>query len=91
MQHSEWNEFISENVVIDTSTNFVFIGKLTAVQDYFVVLETVDVHDCRESSSTREKYVMDVKKFGIKPNRKKVSVRKELIVSISKLDDIIEY
>jgi len=34
---------------------------------------------------------MDTKKYGVKPNRREVNVRKQLIVSISKLDDVLGY
>ena len=34
---------------------------------------------------------MDAKRFGVKPNRREVSVRKSLVVSASKLADVITY
>lgn len=84
-------DFIGHEVVIDTSSNYIFIGKLTEVTDYLLTLADVDVHDRSESTSTKEKYVMEAKKFGIKMNRKFVTVRTDAVVCISKLSDVIEY
>mgnify|MGYP001603480970 FL=1 len=34
---------------------------------------------------------MEARKFGVKSNRKRVSVRREFIVSLSLLEDVVEY
>jgi hypothetical protein len=34
---------------------------------------------------------MDTAKFGVRPNRKEVSVRQEIVVSLSLLSDVIPY
>jgi hypothetical protein len=88
---SGWGPLIGKIVVVDTDSMFVYLGTLDRVEDHFVVLKDVDAHDRRESPSTKEQYIMDTKKFGVKPNRREVNVRKQLIVSISKLDDVLGY
>ena len=88
---SGWEQFVGKVVVVDTDSMFVYLGTLDRVEDHFVVLKDVDAHDRRESPSTKEQYVMDTKKFGVKPNRREVNVRKQLIVSISKLDDVLGF
>jgi small nuclear ribonucleoprotein (snRNP)-like protein len=86
-----WTPLVGQIVVVDTNTSFVYLGTLARVEDHFVVLSDVDAHDRNESSSTKEQYVMEAKRFGVKPNRKEVSVRKSLVVSVSRLDDVITY
>ena len=86
-----WKELVGQVVVVDTDSMFVYLGTLDRVEDHFVVLKDVDAHDRRESPSTKEQYIMDTKKYGVKPNRREVNVRKQLIVSISKLDDVLGY
>jgi len=76
---------------VDTDSRFVYLGTLDRVESEFLVMKNVDAHDRRESPSTKEQYVMDSKKFGVKPNRKEVNVRKTMVVSISKLDDIVDF
>ncbi len=86
-----WTPLIGQVVVVDTSSPFVYLGTLARVEDHFVVLKNVDAHDRNEGPSTKEQYVMDTRRFGIKPNRREVAVRKTLIVSLSRLDDVIVY
>ncbi|MHC4606632.1 MAG: hypothetical protein ACYTAF_06810 [Planctomycetota bacterium] len=86
-----WKEYIGLKVIVDTDSKFVYLGTLKKVVDHFVVLENVDAHDRNEGPSTKEQYIMDCKRFGINPNRREVSVRKSVIVSLSKLDDVIVY
>lgn len=78
-------------VVVDTNSNFLYIGKLEEVGDHFVILGDADVHDCRQSPSLNEKYIIEAKKFGVRCNRKRVHIRLQEVISMSLLDDVIEY
>jgi hypothetical protein len=80
-----------KTVVVDTNSNFLYIGKLEDVGEHFVTLRDADVHDCRESPSMNERYIMEAKKLGVRCNRKAVHIRLEEVISMSLLDDIIEY
>ena len=91
MDNAEWEKLSGVVVVIDTNSQFVYLGTLDRVADNFLVLKDVDVHDRSETPSTKEEYIINCKKFGIKPNRREVLVRKELVVSVSKLDDVVLY
>ena len=84
-------DFRDQNVVVDTTSHFVFIGKLLECTDYFLTLSDADVHDRRESPSMNEKYIIDAKKFGVRRNRQRVLIRLEEVISLSLLEDVIEY
>ena len=84
------NEFLNRNVVIDVEAQFVYVGELAAVNVKDVVLVNADVHDLRDSATTREVYVLDTKVHGITANRKRVAVARSQIVSISLLEDVLE-
>jgi hypothetical protein len=86
-----WAALIGKIVVVDTDSRFVYLGTLDRVEEHFVILKDVDAHERGESPSTKEQYIMDAKKYGVTPNRKEVSVRKAMVVSLSKLDDIIGF
>jgi len=86
-----WKPWVGQVVVVDTNSNYVYIGTLASVQDHFIEMKDVDVHDRGEGLSTKEKYIMEVKRFGVKPNRKEVSIRKTTIVSVSRLEDVLTY
>ena len=79
------------NMVVDTASDFVYLGKLYDVNDHFIRLTEADVHDRGESPSMNEKYVIDAKKYGIRSNRKLVLIRLEKVLSFSLLEDIVEY
>lgn len=91
MDNDAWKPWVSQIVVVDTTSTYVYIGTLAAVQDHFIEMTDVDVHDRGEGLSTKERYIMEVKRFGVKPNRREVSIRKSTIVSLSRLEDILIY
>ena len=86
-----WEGLIGRDVVIDTDSSFLYIGRLEAADDHFVAVSTVDVHDMRDSRATKEIYVMDATKYGVRANRKAVYVAKERILSVSLLEDVVRY
>jgi CO dehydrogenase nickel-insertion accessory protein CooC1 len=78
-------------VVVDTDSDYIYIGRLLGVTGQFITLGEADVHDRRESSSKNEKYILESKKYGIRSNRKEVNIRLERIVSYSLLEDVTDY
>jgi small nuclear ribonucleoprotein (snRNP)-like protein len=91
VDNAGWAVLVGQTVVVDTDSTYVYLGTLAEVQDHFVVLKDADVHDRRESPSTKEQYIMEAKRFGVKANRKDVKVRKAMVVSVSRLDDVLAY
>ena len=83
-------QFIGQDVVIDVEAQYVFLGRLAALQPGWLTLKHADVHDLRDSKTTRELYVLDSHTDGIRVNRKKVVVPTEQVVGISLLADVIE-
>jgi hypothetical protein len=90
-ERSSWEPLLNQVVVVDTDSHLLYIGRLHEVTEDFVILRDADVHDTRESSTTKERYAMEAKRIGVRPNRREVSIRKTLVVSVSRLEDIIEY
>lgn len=76
-------------IVIDVSSPFVYLGKLAGCDGGYLILEHADVHDLRDTTKTREIYVVDSRRLGIRVNREKVFVRITEIVSLSALDDVV--
>ena len=48
------------------------------------------VHDLRDTKTTRELYVLDSRRYGIRSNRDRVLVRLDEVVSQSALTDVIK-
>ena len=91
MESRELTEFVGKDVVVDTNTSFLYIGRLEGVAEYFMTISGVDVHDCSQSTTTKEVYVLEARKFGIRRNRSGVKVRLDKVVSVSLLEEVIVY
>jgi small nuclear ribonucleoprotein (snRNP)-like protein len=86
---SALDQLIGREVVIDVVSPFVYLGKLIGYDEKYLALERADVHDLRDTATTRELYVIDSKRLGIRANRERVLVRVGEIVSVSALEDVI--
>jgi len=82
-------QLIGQDVVIDVESQYVFLGRLDVVESRWLRLSQADVHDLRDSQTTRELYVLDSRTDGIRINRREVVIPIDQIVSISLLEDVI--
>jgi small nuclear ribonucleoprotein (snRNP)-like protein len=87
----DWGAYLGKAVVVDTDSSFLYIGTLKGMDDTFLRLQEADVHDSRETSTTKEQYAINARRNGVRPNRKEVAVRKKTVVSVSLLEDVILY
>jgi small nuclear ribonucleoprotein (snRNP)-like protein len=83
-------EFLDQKVVVDLSSTFVCLGRLIRFDDHFLELKNADLHDLRDTETTRENYVAESVVTGIKRNRKRVLLRRDQMVAISLLDDVVD-
>ncbi|HNZ66173.1 MAG: hypothetical protein KBC30_08755 [Planctomycetes bacterium] len=88
---SELQDYIGKPVVVDTKSEYMYIGILLLDGEEFLTLNNVDVHDHSSTSTTKEFYIMESAKFDIKKNRKQVKVRKQEMISISLLEDVLVF
>lgn len=77
-----------ETVVVDLAGPFVCIGTLAAVDAGFMTLTDVDFHDLRDSNATRESYVIDSRRVGIRRNRARALVKLSEVVAVTRFEDI---
>ena len=83
------DELVGEKVVIDLRSRYVALGTLQRADELYLELKNADMHDLRDTDTTRELYVVDSKSTGIKRNRKRVFVVRAEVVAIAKLDDVV--
>jgi hypothetical protein len=81
---------LDQVVIVDLRSSYVCLGKLTRVDDQFLEMIDADLHDFRDSTASREVYVYDSARFGIRRNRARVLVRYDEIVAITRFADILE-
>jgi small nuclear ribonucleoprotein (snRNP)-like protein len=83
-------EMIGQKVVIDLRSSFVCMGTLSAMDENFLELRHADVHDLRDTQTSRENYVASSLATGIKRNRKRVLVTRLEMVAIARLEDVVD-
>src|SRR5207237_473546 len=81
---------VGQIVVIDLGSPFVCLGKLTKVTPDYLELKNADLHDLRDTDTTRENYVAASAATGVKRNRKKLLLMRTEIVAIALLKDVVE-
>lgn len=88
---AEMQALLNQQIVVDTDSSYVYIGRLAAVGNDYLTLADVDVHDTGDSKSSKEYYAHEACKLGPRPNRKEVLVRLERILSVSRMEDIVRF
>lgn len=81
-------DFVGVKVVIDLRSEYVCLGTLVRFDDHFLELKNADLHDLRDTDTTRENYVVDSKLTGINRNRKRLLLTRNEIVGIARLEDV---
>jgi hypothetical protein len=82
------DELLGEKVVIDLKSPFVCLGTLIRIEEHFLEVKGADLHDLRDTDTSRENYVAASVRTGIKRNRKRVVVFRADVVAVSRLTDV---
>jgi small nuclear ribonucleoprotein (snRNP)-like protein len=81
---------LGQVVVVDLKSSYVCLGTLVGFDREFFDLRDADLHDFRDSPATREVYVYDSVRLGIRRNRSRVLLRRDDIVAVTRFADISE-
>ncbi len=84
------DELLGQEVVVDLSSPFVCMGTLVRYSESFLVLKNADVHDLRDTHTSRENYVASSVVTGIKRNRKRVFLAMREVVALATLKDVVD-
>jgi len=76
--------------VLDSAGPWLYLGVLTSVEEHGFWLEQADVHNVDEGHATREQYVVESGRDGIRVNRNRVFVLRSTVVSLSALSDVVQ-
>lgn len=88
-QPSHVNTLIGCDVVLDTAGPVTYLGRLSAIERDGYVLEDADIRDRHEGHVSKEKYICDARSEGIQPNRARIFVFADAVISMSALEDVI--
>lgn len=84
------DDLIGREVVLDTAGPWVYLGLLSSIDEHGFWLERADVHNVQEGHATREQYVAESGRDGIRVNRNRVFVLVQSVVSVSALSDVVK-
>ena len=80
--------YAGAEVVIDTDAGYLVIGRLDRIGPDHLELAEADLHDHAEANSTKEVYVIESQRLGVRVNRRRVSLVRARLIAISRLDEI---
>ena len=83
-------EMIGQKVVVDLRSQFVCLGTLVRVDEHFVEMRNADLHDLRDTDTTRENYVAASCATGIKRNRKRLLLVRTEMIAVSQMEDVVD-
>ncbi len=83
--------YVGKQIVVDTCSNWIYLGTLNQVSDTSLVLTDADAHDISDTDVSKEFYIFDSKTTGIKANRKQVFISLDFVVGFSAMEDIKEF
>ncbi len=81
---------IGKKVVVDLRSPYVCLGTLERMDDHWLELCHADLHDFRDTETSRENYVADSRFTGIKRNRRRLLLVRAEVVAVTLLEDIVD-
>jgi hypothetical protein len=87
---TDWlKPYLGQLVVCDLDEFYLIIGTVAEVGPEHVVFTDADLHDHREANSTKEVYVLESRKIGVRVNRKRLAMPLRRLVAISRIDEVV--
>ena len=86
---SSIEELVGFDVVLDTAGPVTYLGTLSEICPDGFWLTDADIRDRTEGHVSKERYVCEAKDNGIRANRRRIFVFREVVVSCSALDDVV--
>ena len=84
------DEYVGQKVVVDLRSHYVCLGTLEKVDEHWLLLRNADLHDFRDTETSRENYIAESRRTGIKRNRKRVLLVRADMVAISRVEDVVD-
>ena len=83
-------EYLGQKIVVDLRSQYVCLGTLAGIGDHFLDLKNADLHDLRDTQTTRENYIAEAMFIGIQRNRKRLLLNRSEVVAIALLSDVVD-
>jgi len=86
---SSIEELVGFEVVLDTAGPVTYLGTLSEVCPDGFWLTDADIRDRTEGHVSKERYICEAKDGGIRANRRRIFVFRDVVLSCSALDDVV--
>jgi hypothetical protein len=83
-------EFVDQKIVVDLRSHFVCLGTLVRFDEQWLELRNADLHDFRDTETSRENYVAASRATGIKRNRKRILLVRADVVAVTRFEDVVD-
>jgi hypothetical protein len=83
-------KMLGEEVVVDLRSHYVCLGTLEAVHELYLELRDADLHDLRDTRTSRENHIAASLSTGIKRNRRRLLLVRADVVAISRTQDVVD-
>jgi hypothetical protein len=87
--HPGHQELHGVTIVLETRGSRTYVGRFHSQDEHGVELHDVGVHDGLPGGTSREEFLRQCNKFGIRPEHRDLFVPSDEVVSISRLVDAI--
>jgi hypothetical protein len=75
--------------LFDCVSPYVAVGTLVRVAPEYLELKDADMHDLRDTDTTREIYLVKTARLGVQHTREVLVFRMDQLVGISRLEDVV--
>lgn len=89
--NGQLDALIGQDVVLDTAGPIVYLGRLASCDPAGFWLEEADMHNVSEGHATREQYIAESSRDGIRVNRHRIFVFSHSVISTSALADVVRH
>ncbi len=83
-------ELVGKVVVVDLRSHYVCLGTLTGIHELYLEMADADLHDLRDTRTSRENYIAASIATGIKRNRRRLLLVRGDIVAVSRAEDVVD-
>jgi hypothetical protein len=83
-------ELLGAVVVVDLRSHYVCLGTLQRIHEQYLEMSDADLHDLRDTRTSRENYIASSISTGIKRNRRRLLLTRGDVVAISRAEDVVD-
>jgi hypothetical protein len=86
---ADWLQvYVGKIVVCDLDQSYLVLGCLESFSESHVQFTDADLHDHREANSSKDVYIIESRRLGVRINRTRVAVPRHRLLAMSLLEEV---